>query len=460
MKRIKYSKYNQRQIAMDLNFAGEVITRETESYEQSRLIWNRSIDVYPKGMIYCTNTYDVCTAVNFVRSCNERCRIATGSHCSLGHCTDNDVYVINLSRINSCEYNSKFHMVYSGCGATCHSICNTLSSNHCFFPGPDPFSCIGVWSLCGGIGCSCRRYGLGCDFLAQVELVDYRGEVIIASAKQNQDLFWAIRGAGAGNFGIVTGLTYFLPKPVDEVCYFEISIDICTRSTMISFLEVWQDWIVMVDYNINCQVQFCNTFHEGKYIFAYGVSYLSIEATKVQLGPFLTIKGLHISYESRTYISVMNRWNRLFSANERYTNMGRFSYDKYELSDLEMVADMIWGRRAEGSIFTSLTLTGMGGFVSNFSSRDTAFFHRDARFLLSLKTQWFEEDCRTSNDIWMIRNYDYLSSITRGAYINQPFGSYSNYEMEYYGENVSWLRQVKAKYDPNNFFDFPQGIRI
>ena len=445
---------------MDNNFAGEVITRETERYEESRLVWNRSIDVYPKGIIYCTNTYDVCTAVNFVRRSKERCRIATGSHCSVGHCTANDVFVINLSRLCNCEYNPHFHMIYTGCGCTCQSICNRLKDNECFFPGPDPFSCIGVWCLCGGIGCSCRRYGLGCDFLAQVELVDYRGEILIASATQNPDLFWAIRGAGAGNFGVVTGLTCFLPEPVASVCYFEMHLEIYSRSTMINFLEVWQDWIVIADKNINCQVQFCNTFHAGKYIYAYGVSYLSIEATKFQLGPFTSVKGLRITYESRSYLSVMNGWQGFHSPYERYTNMGRFSYDKYEISDLEMLADMIWGRRAEGSIYTSLTLTGMGGFVSNYNNRATAFYYRDARYLITLKTQWFDEGCRANNDIWMIRNYEYLASITRGAYINQPFGGYSNYETEYFGENAHWLKEVKAKYDPYNFFEFPQGIRV
>lgn len=445
---------------MDEKFAGEIITREVESYEQHRLVYNRSIDAYPKGIIYCTNAYDVCTAVNFIRNSGERCRIATGAHCSLNHCIDHDVYVINLSRLNSCEYHTEYHMLYSGCAANCHSICTTLTSHNGFFPGPDPFSCIGVWSLCGGIGCSCRKYGLGCDYLAQVEMVDYRGELIVANAYQNQDLFWAIRGAGAGNFGIVTGLTYYLPEPVANVCYFEMNMEIVSRSCIVHFLEVWQDWIVGVDTSINCQVQFCNTFHSGRYIHAYGVSYLSIEETKVHLGPLALVKGLRITYESKTYVNVMKTRQRYYTSYERYTHMGRFSYDQYAVSDLERIAEIVWGRRAEGSIFTSLTLTGMGGFVSNYSNRDTAFYHREARYLLTIKSQWFDEACRDYNDVWMIRNYDYLASITRGGYINQPYGGYSDYEKEYFGENVYWLKDVKARYDPNNFFEFSQGIRI
>ena len=445
---------------MDYNFAGEIITRDSAKYEESRLIWNRSINTLPKGIIYCTNTMDVCMAINCLRSSGERFRIGTGCHNSLGFCTDNDVFVINLSRIVQCEYNSQYHMIYSGCGANCQSICSTLSAHNCFFPGADPFSCVGVWSMCGGIGCSCRHFGLGCDFLAQVEMVDYRGQIIIANGQQNQDLFWAIKGAGAGNFGIVTGLTYFLPPPVDNICYFEMVLNQCCRSSMIEFLEVWQDWIIEVDSNINCQAKFCNTFHEGKYIFAFGFSYLSVEATKVQLGRFTSVKGLQIHYESKTYLSIMNSHKSFYSSFERYVGMGRFSYDRYEMKDIESIVDMIYGRRAEGAIYTSITLTGMGGFVSNYRNSDTAFFYRDAKYLMSVKSQWFDETYRPYNDVWMQYQYDYISSLTRGAYINQPYLGYQNYENEYYGENIYWLKQVKAKYDPYGFFQFPQCIKL
>lgn len=445
---------------MDYQFSGEIITKEMEQYDTARLVWNRSINAYPKGIIVCKNVYDVCTAVNFIRSNNERCRILTRGHCSLGFGIDNDVYVIQLSGLNSCEYRPDYHMITSGCACHCGGICNTLAENQCFFPGPDPFSSIGVWSLCGGIGCSSRRYGLGCDYLAQVEMVDYRGEILVANQYQNQDLFWAIRGAGAGNFGVVTNLTYYLPEPVASVCYFEFHLDICTRSAMISFLEIWQDWIVTLNPDINCQAQFCNTFHSGRFIFGYGISYLSVEETQTCLGPFSIIKGLRITYESRSYQKVMNGLQRFFSPYERFNEMGRFVYDQYAMTDLELITDMIWGRRGEGSVFTSITLTGMGGYVSNYGRQDTAFFHRDARYLMSLKTQWFDEGCRESNNFWLMRQCDYLTSITRGGYINQPCPWYSNYEYEYYGENVSWLKEVKSHYDPYGFFNFPQGLNL
>lgn len=445
---------------MEYQFSGEIINRGTDQYDAARRIWNRSIDVYPKGIITCKNTYDVCTAVNFVRSCNERCRIATGMHNAAGFCTDNDVYVIALNKFDTCDYLEQYRMVSCGCACNCMSICSTLSKSDCFFPGPNPFSCVGVWSLSGGIGCSCRKYGLGCDYLAQVELVDYRGEILTCNANTYPDLFWAIKGAGAGNFGIVTGLTYYLPEPVKSICYFELRMETCTRSSIISFLEVWQDWVCTLDMNVNCQTQFCNTFHAGIYIFGYGVSYLSVEETRRCLGPLGAVRGLSITYESKSYLSFMNSRQGFYGRYERYTNMGRFVYDQYAQTDLESLADIIWGRRAEGSIYSSLTLTAMGGFVSNYSRQDTAFYYRDARYLMSLKTQWFDESMHSNNDFWMAKQYGYLSSITRGGYINQPYLGYNDYELEYYGENLSWLKEVKYRYDPYNFFEFPQGIRL
>ena len=445
---------------MDYEFSGEIITRESEQYEQSRLIWNRCIDSHPYGIIYCSNTYDVCMAINYVRNMNGKCRICTGGHSDLGFCTGDDVFVINLSRVNQCDYNKDYHMVSCGCGVINQTVCKYLLDQNCFFPGPDPNTYIGVWSMCGGIGCASRTYGLGCDYLAHIELVNYQGEVICANQSQNQDLFWAIKGAGAGNFGVVTNLVYYLPPPVEKVCFFELSISYCTRSSIIEFIEVWQDWLSVLEPQINCQVQFCNTFHQGRYIFGYGVSYLSVEETKVKLGPFASVKGLRISYESKQYYNAISSLNRFYEPYVRQSHMGRFVYDHYEVKDIEYMADMIWGRRAEGGIYSSLTLTSMGGFISKYNNQASSFYYRDASYLLSLRTQWFDEDCHSGNELWMLRKYDYLKSITRGAYIHQPFSGYQDYEHEYFGENAYWLKQVKAKYDPYNFFSFPQGIRI
>lgn len=445
---------------MEQEFIDTIITRESKEYESARLIWNRSIDVYPRGIIPCRNTNEVCKAVNYIRSVNGRCKICTGGHSVAGFCVENDAYVIQLSSMNQCELLSNYPMVSAGCACTCKNICNTLIGDQYFFPGANPFSCVGAWSLSGGIGCSSRKYGLGCDYLAQIEMVDYRGEVIIANANYNADLFWAVKGAGAGNFGIVTGLTYYLPEPINAVCYFEISMEHCTRSSMISFLEIWQDWIVTLSSDINCETSFCNTFHSGRYIFGYGISYLSVEETKTWLGPFLLMKGLRVTFETKSYLSVMSGLGRLYSPYEKSSLVGRFVYDQYATMDIESLVDLIWGRRAEGSVFTSISLTGMGGFISNFSNQSTAFYYRDARYLMSVKTQWFDEGCHGLNDYWMLRSYDYVSSITKGGYIRQPYLGYSNYENEYFGENVYWLKQVKSKYDPYNFFSFPQGIQI
>lgn len=441
-------------------FISRMITREHAEYESSRILWNRSLNFFPRGILPCENVNEVCMAVNYIRSQNAQCRIWTGGHSSSGFCTADDAYIIKLSGMSQCEYLQGYQMAKIGCACTCKSICSTLSAEQYFFPGANPFSCVGVWSLGGGLGCSSRRYGLGCDYIAQIEMVDYRGEVIIANANYNQDLFWACKGAGAGNFGIVTGITYYLPQPVDYVCYFEIRMEYCTRSSLIHYFEVWQDWISTLSVDINCQTSFCNTFHSGRYIFGYGVSYLSVEETKVCLGPLLQIKGLRITFESKTYLNVMSGLGKYYSPYERSNRFGRFCYDSYPIGEIEHIVDLIWNKRAEGSVVTSLTLTGMGGFISNYSNQSTAFFYRDARYLMSLKTEWFDEGCRGVNEYWLSRNCDYMCSITKGGYIREPYLGYQNYEQEYYGENLYWLKQVKAKYDPYNFFTFQQSLRL
>ena len=441
-------------------FAGEIITRESEHYETSRWIWNRAIDVRPKALLYCKNIVDVCTAINYVRYSNDTCRITTGGHSNLGFCTGDDTIVINVGRINECEYNEESHLLYTGCGQTSYSVCKTLLKHKCFYPGPDASSCIGTWAMCGGIGCGSRIFGLGCDHLIQAEMVDYRGEIVIANYYQNQDLFWALRGAGAGNFGVVTGLTYALPPIEISTCYFELYIPICTRSIMVEFLEVWIHWLEEGEFRMNSQITLCNTFHEGKYLHAFGISCLAVEETKRKLRCFEAVRGLRIVCESRNYCGILESRHFFRAPCVKQCCLGRFCHECLERREIEALVDIIWGRRAEGSILSSLTFTGMGGMISNYSNQATSFCYRDAKFLITLRTEWFDNECYSENLFWMLQKYECIKCFTRGGYIYQPYKNYENYETEYYGENVEWLKQVKAKYDPYSFFQFPQCLKI
>ena len=117
---------------------------------------------------------------------------------------------------------------------------------------------------------------------------------------------------------------------------------------------------------MNCHAEISNTFHMGLCVRSYGISFLSVEQTRDQLRVFTSIRGLTITVEEKRYTSYLNQLERCYSPYEYYNATGRFVNQKYTISELEGITDIVYRRRPEGSIFTSIQLDGLGGAISSF----------------------------------------------------------------------------------------------
>ena len=127
-----------------------------------------------------------------------------------------------------------------------------------------------------------------------------------------------------------------------------------------------------------------------------------------------------------------------------------------EIADLIKLID----ERAEGATYTAITFYGLGGVIKEVKKDSTAFYHRDANFILGFQSVWEEAKYAQANVKWFKEKLNYIKPLTNGAFINFPYSDLDNYEEEYYGENVNLLRLIKEKYDKNDFFSFEQDIRI
>ena len=116
--------------------------------------------------------------------------------------------------------------------------------------------------------------------------------------------------------------------------------------------------------------------------------------------------------------------------------------------------------RAKGSVYTAVSLYGLGGAITDKDKKDTAFYYRDAKFIMGFQSVWEEAEYAPINVEWVKEKVKYVKSITTGSYINFPCAELEDYENEYYGENLYKLKAIKRKYDPYDVFKFPQGISI
>ena len=189
---------------------GDLVLPGDGEYEQARKVWNGMVDKRPAAVIYCACSADVVASVNFARSRNMLVAVRAGGHNIGGSSTCDGGLVIDLSRMKRIEIDPARRVARAEAGLNlgefdratqAHGLATTM--------GVNADTGIAGLTLGGGFGKLGRKYGLACDNLLSAEMVTADGRLLNASAGENPDLFWAIRGGG-GNFGIVTKFEYRL----------------------------------------------------------------------------------------------------------------------------------------------------------------------------------------------------------------------------------------------------------
>ncbi len=441
-------------------FDGEIVTPDDASYNQARQIWNRAIQRYPSLIVYCEDYNDVRKAVIYAIKHDLIIRIRSGGHNYEGYCTGNNVMVIDLSRIRHICLDEKNNTVTIGSGVNFRELYNYIGARGYAFPGGTcPTVCASGFALGGGWGYSSRKFGLGCDSLLEAEIVDYKGRILRANHCQNKSLFWALRGAGGGNFGVVTSLKFKLPPKSGEVTLFELYYPKAKLIDQIEFMKVFQNWIDRVDNSINASGGLYNTSADGIYNYLRGICYGSRAKTEMLLKPLLELRNVEVYFKTGTFVEVMNEIGRSYPPFEKFKTTGRFVNRFYSVKELSNIASIVNQERAEGSILTSISIYGLGGKVREVGKHDTAFYYRDAKYIMAIQSVWENNVYKDANVKWVLNNFKYIYDITEGSYINFPLLELPDYEHNYFGGNVPLLEQVKHSYDPYNVFRFPQSIK-
>lgn len=438
----------------------KIITPDNPLYNEARQIWNRSIQKYPDSIFYCNNFDDVSKAVCLARKCNLNIRIRSGGHNYEGYSIANNALIIDISKLNKMDINYKDNTVTVEGGVNNGQLYNFIGSKGYPFPGGAcPTVGLSGYTLGGGWGYSCRYLGLGCDSLLEIKLINYKGNLITANKNINSSLFWACRGAGGGNFGVIVSMKYKLPKPVNKVTLFEIYYSNVSKCEQIKYLDTWQYWITNLDDRLTMNSGLYNTLSDGLYIYGRGIFYGPPEDLNKLLDPFKSFGNPNINYEYITFLNALNKIGSTYPPYELFKSSGRFVNRYFSNKELNNLANIINEDRPSGSILTSINLYALGGKVSKINKESTAFYYRDSRYILSLQSVWEDNIFKPENVKWMSKNFEYIYNITNGSYINFPFYPLKNYLSDYYGKNSSYLKVVKELYDPLNIFNFQQSIK-
>lgn len=432
---------------------GKVILPKDPEYDRARQVHNLAVDKYPIAIVYCIDPCDVADAVVWSRKLKILLRVRSGGHNYEGYSTGNGCLVIDTSRMNDIIVNTDNNTIEVQAGTRLLPLYKHLSEYGYTFPGGTcPSVAISGLVLGGGIGLSTRLLGLTADNLLEAEMINADGCLLTANSNCNEDLFWALRGAGGGNFGVVTNYKFGLQK-VDKITLIQLRWDENVQARN-KFIGVWQEWLPNLDRRMS---SFSGIYKRGAWMnaFFYG---LPEEARRI-LEPVLDIQG--ISQEVIEYVPFINAVESvgaMYAKRDAFQAPGRFvfcHFTKKQLDNLGAIMD-----RAPSETESSIRVYSLGGVVRDTGPDATAFPARHADYIMVITSSWEKNDEELLHRVWIKQGYDYIYQITQGSYVNFPYGRTPCYEEAYFEANLPRLQCIKQRYDPCNVFHFPQGISL
>jgi FAD/FMN-containing dehydrogenase len=454
--------------AQSSRLRGICLTAASPGYDEARAIWNALADKRPAVIVQCSGTADVIDAVTFARKNNLLIAVRGGGHNVAGNATCDDGMVIDLSHMNAVCVDPVVRRARAGGGATLRDVDRETQAFGLAAPlGIISQTGIAGLTLCGGLGWLRRKYGLSCDALVSADVVTADGEFITASANQNSDLFWGLRGGG-GNFGIVTSFEYQL-YPVGP------TVTLCAPFYALDhgadIVRRWRDFVAdapdefssnLTIWSIPPAPPFPPELHGKAVVIPSGVHAGDLnEGCKYvqplrELGkPLLDLSG------QLPYIAVQSAFDPFFAKGERLNYWKSLYLDRLD----DPAIDRIIARAVERpSPWSLLDIWQLGGAMARTRPEDTAFGARDTPYLLSIDTSWTDTMKTKTSIAWTRDFWTEMHSFSRGGrvYLNFP-GQGEEGEMllraSYGDANYERLVNLKTKYDPENLFRLNQNIK-
>ncbi|QKE75051.1 FAD-binding oxidoreductase [Arthrobacter citreus] len=435
---------------------GRIVTPDDAEYEQARTNNTLNNPKFPKIIVFCQKKRDVLNALNWAKENNMPFRVRSGRHSFENFSLVNGGLVIDVSEMNTVTVDCKNMTAKIQAGANLGKVYNVLWENGTTIPAGTESS-VGVvgLSLGGGIGMLSRLYGLTCDNLLEVEIAVSNGKekakIIKANKKQNSDLFWACRGGGGGNFGIVTSLKYKVHS-ISNVSIFSI---IWEWNDFEAAFDAWQKFATNTDNRLTSEIELRSK--QANQIIAQG-EFVGPAAKLRELLRPLTETGTPIKVEIKEvpYIEAVHFFDEPIGNIPTYKKRsGSFINEILPKRAILIMKSFLENTPNET---TAIWQQSLGGEVKRIKPDETAYYYRDAIIVQEYYSRWKRPEEEENSIRWVEELRSALSKYTTGDYVNWPDRFIRNWPTAYYGGNLQRLRIVKREYDPYNLFNFPQSI--
>ena len=442
-------------------FKGDLLRPVDNGYEAARVIWNGMFDRTPGLIARCTDVSDVQNAVRAASEAGVLTAVRCGGHSLAGFSTCDGGLVIDLSRMRQVNIDTDARRGRLAGGCLLGSVDTATQKVGLVFPsGVVSHTGAAGLILGGGTGWLTRRFGLSCDNVEGFTLVTADSSIVHANARENPDLFWALRGGG-GNFGVVTEFEVKL-HPLTSVVLAE---GLTAEADIRPHLELWREFMaeapVDLKWNINLRLA-PHTENVPVELRGHPVASSSLvwtgypEAGRPYLEHALSVCNPgSVNTRILSFMNLQTMADSDFPHGRRYyTKSGYFTY----LDDTS-IDRMMEAVSAIPSPETIIELAYLGGAAGQVAANETSFGDRGAPFVLTLLANWSEAKADAGNISWVRGLFHKLRPAMKpGVYVNFMSGDEQDRVPEAYRERWDRMVAVKSQYDPGNFFRLNQNV--
>jgi FAD/FMN-containing dehydrogenase len=437
---------------------GPLLTAADSDYDEARAVRNGLIDRHPALIARCSGTADVVECITFARDRGLRLSVRGGGHNVAGNAVNDGGLVIDLSDMRGVYVDPEVRTVRAQGGATWGDVDPETQVFGLATPG-GVISSTGIAGLTlhGGIGWLRRKYGLSLDNLLSVEIVTADGQVRTASATENTDLFWAVRGAGS-NFGVVTSFE-FRVHPVGPLI--ALAAPAYALEDAARVIPAWRDFMASAPEEMTSEAVFWSVpalemfppeLHARAIVIVATVysgaadeGERAMQPLRDLAEPLLDLSGIE------PYTALQTGFDWAFPKGWLYYWKSLY---------LNALGDAAIGEiiNLAASRPTPQSLIGLwhhGGAMARTRADETAFGSRAAPFLVSFDTTWINPQDTERAIAWTRDAWSAMHRFSDGGlYLNFPgFGEEKEALVRAgYGANYDRLVELKTKYDPDNLF--------
>jgi FAD/FMN-containing dehydrogenase len=461
--------------ALQAAIAGQVILPGSNDYESARKpAMARFHEVRPAAVVLCRTPVDVAETIALARRSGVETATRSGGHCFAGRSSTRGI-VIDVTPMHSVSVSDGVATV--GAGARLGDVYDALDEHGLTIAaGCGPSVGIAGLTLGGGLGILGRKHGLTCDQLLAAQVVLADGRTVECDDLHDEGLFWALRGAGGGNFGVVTALSFMtIPAPATTTLHL-----VWPYADAVGVIEAWQAWAPAAPDELAASllVSAAGDVGQPPVVHVFGAM-LGTEADTAELldelvaraGADPTSTALRpMSYrDAKRHLAEHGPGDtQLQGASPGGVRQQGHDFSKSEFfarplprEAIAALAEHLATGRTPGQS-RELDLTPWGGAYNRVRADATAFVHRDDLFLLkqAVVTDAGASAAETAAAReWLTRSWALVHPWgSGGVYPNFPDPDLADWPHAYYGSNYDRLLRIKARYDPGNFFRFHQSL--